>query len=63
MSLALEADQQTALAPFGWYPDPADSPMLRWWDGSSWTERLEYPRPEIQPAAGYSTRTLAAHRF
>jgi hypothetical protein len=48
-------------APFGWYPDPAGSPMLRWWDGSRWTDRLESPRPEVQPAAGYSTRDLTAN--
>jgi hypothetical protein len=47
-------------APFGWYPDPAGSPMLRWWDGSRWTDQLESPRPGLQPAAGYSTRDLTA---
>ena len=41
------------LAPFGWYPDPAGSDMLRWWDGHKWTTDLEYPRPEIRPAYGY----------
>jgi hypothetical protein len=46
------------LPPFGWYPDPAGTAMLRWWDGRQWTERLERPRPEIQPAFGYSTRDL-----
>ncbi|MGY2093048.1 DUF2510 domain-containing protein [Nocardia gipuzkoensis] len=24
--------------PANWYPDPADPAMLRWWNGSSWTE-------------------------
>lgn len=43
------------LPPFGWYPDPADSAKLRWWDGGRWTERTEYPRPELQPAFGYSS--------
>jgi hypothetical protein len=32
--------------------------MLRWWDGSRWTNHLEYPRPEIQAVAGFRSRTL-----
>lgn len=40
------------IAPFGWYPDPAGTAMLRWWDGSVWTDRLEYRRPEVQSALG-----------
>lgn len=43
------------LPPFGWYPDPAGSGMLRWWDGTAWTDKLERPRPEVQPAFGYSS--------
>ena len=49
MSLALDIE----IAPAGWYPDPAGSGMLRWWNGT-WTEYLEEPRPEVQLAAGYS---------
>lgn len=52
-------DETPGLPPFGWYPDPAGSPMLRWWNGSQWTDRLESPRPEVQPAFGYSTKPLA----
>lgn len=47
--------QDSALAPFGWYPDPVDSTRLRWWNGERWTERTEFPRPELQPAFAYST--------
>ena len=29
----------------GWYPDPAGSGSLRWWDGLSWSSRLAAPTP------------------
>ena len=50
----------TQLPPFGWYPDPAGTGLLRWWDGENWTEKLERPRPEVQPAFGYRTQQLAS---
>ena len=46
---------ESALPPFGWYPDPAGTNMLRWWDGSAWTNNLERRRPEVQSAEQYST--------
>jgi hypothetical protein len=45
--------------PFGWYPDPAGTAMLRWWDGSSWSDRLEYRRPEVQNAPGLMSRAAS----
>ncbi len=35
--------------PPSWYPDPAGSGLLRWWDGAQWTEQLEQV-PAAQPA-------------
>jgi hypothetical protein len=39
--------------PSGWYPDPAGGVGLRFWDGTSWTERTEPAAvpPESAPAA------------
>ncbi|MFC4050310.1 DUF2510 domain-containing protein [Actinomadura syzygii] len=32
----------------GWYPDPYGTGSLRWWDGQTWTERLN-PEPDRPP--------------
>ncbi|WP_030165361.1 DUF2510 domain-containing protein [Spirillospora albida] len=32
----------------GWYPDPYGTGSLRWWDGRTWTERLN-PEPAAPP--------------
>ncbi|MBK4346017.1 DUF2510 domain-containing protein [Lacisediminihabitans changchengi] len=38
-------------APAGWYRDPIGLPQVRWWNGMSWTNRIEEIRPEIQLAS------------
>jgi hypothetical protein len=37
------------LPPSGWYPDPYGTPsLLRWWDGSGWTQ---HTHPDVTPGA------------
>jgi len=31
----------------GWYDDPQDTTLLRWWDGARWTERRQ-PRDAVE---------------
>jgi len=38
-----------ATAPAGWYPDPSDPTMVRYWDGAAWAERTQ-PAPSLLPA-------------
>jgi hypothetical protein len=38
---AADASSPAALAPEGWYPDPAGGEHRRYWDGSAWTDRFE----------------------
>jgi uncharacterized membrane protein YhaH (DUF805 family) len=35
----------------GWYDDPQDPTQLRWWDGGTWTSRLQ-PRSAAMPPPG-----------
>ncbi|MCW2509704.1 MAG: hypothetical protein JWP68_2852 [Modestobacter sp.] len=35
-------------SPAGWYPDPAGSGGMRWWDGVTWSDQVQ---PAAAPAA------------
>jgi hypothetical protein len=37
----------------GWYPDPAGSGGMRWWNGTSWGDQVEpAPQPVVQATPG-----------
>ncbi|WP_190139743.1 DUF2510 domain-containing protein, partial [Streptomyces longispororuber] len=41
--------------PPGWYPDPSQPAVERWWDGSAWTAHGRAPAPQgaaAQPGFG-----------
>lgn len=43
------------VAPSGWYADPADGNVLRYWDGATWTEHRapRSPSPVVAEVAPY----------
>lgn len=40
----------------GWYPDPAGSQRLRWWNGGEWTEQF-HDTPQQEVSAGQPSPT------
>ncbi|MEU5576401.1 phospholipid scramblase-related protein [Streptomyces huasconensis] len=50
--------------PAGWHPDPHGAPqLLRWWDGSRWTEHTSpVPQGQGQPAQGQSAQGQPAQQ-
>ena len=43
-------DTLAPAVPAGWYPDPAGSADMRWWDGASWTSHTANSTPAVDVA-------------
>ena len=44
----------------GWYADPLDASLLRWWDGSTWSKQTMPADPALSPSTADPKPTLAA---
>lgn len=40
----------TTTPPAGWYPDPSEPSVVRWWDGTQWTHHVQ-PAPQPEPVS------------
>ena len=41
----------------GWYPDPQNASMKRYWDGSAWTEHVTHFNSGSADSPSYTLRT------
>lgn len=45
----------------GWYDDPTDARLMRWWDGTAWSEHVApHPTPPSGPVASAVSEAVAA---
>ena len=51
------------VAPAGWYDDPENPAMYRYWDGTVWTEHRSPKAPPPGPAGGGSAWQLVPNAF
>jgi len=47
--------------PPGWYPDPGNSALVRWWDGGRWTEHAQPVARERNDVAGLELSVEGRH--
>src|SRR5215211_2420079 len=57
----MSVESTTGPAP-GWYPDPNDTTVLRWWDGSTWTDHTTAlpAAPPTEPIVEADTSFVAS---
>lgn len=48
-------DQATQVVPAGWYEDPSNPDIVRWWNGIAWTDHTQ-PKPDSAHAGETSVK-------